>query len=32
MHFSKTYKDATIDERVCKGLRYVSIKIAQGDL
>jgi len=25
-------KYATIDEFFCKGLRYVSIKVAQGDL
>jgi hypothetical protein len=26
------FKYATIDEFFCKGLRYVSIKVAQGDL
>ncbi len=30
--FSKAYQYATIDEKVCKDLTYVSIKNAQGDL
>jgi hypothetical protein len=30
--FSKACQYATIDEKICKDLQYVSIKIAQGDL
>ncbi len=30
--FSKAYQYASIDEIFCKGLKYVSIKIAQFDL
>ncbi len=30
--FSKACQYATIDEKVCKDLQYVSIKVAQGEL
>jgi hypothetical protein len=30
--FSKTCSYVTIDENFCKGLRYVSINVTQGDL